>query len=71
MTKLRARRRPQRVTPTTVHTPTLRLLALCAPAGQPSAQAIADQSPRRAASEPAGELLQFPRRDPDPPPIAA
>jgi len=39
--------------------------------GRPPGNPLADELPRRTESEPTGELLQFPRRDPDPPPLAA
>jgi hypothetical protein len=70
MTKIRVLRHAQRDNPIPLPPP-VSLLAARARRGGPSGAPIADQLPRRAAAEQTGELVQFPRRDPDPPPLVA
>jgi hypothetical protein len=75
MTKLRLSPRharpanPSTPDPSTPPRP-MRLLVTPRP-GRPPGKPLADELPRRAGPEATGELLQFPRRDPDPPPLAA
>jgi len=69
MTKIRLRPHARPANP---HTPPQPLRLAVAPReGRQPGNPLADELPRRTESEPTGELLQFPRRDPDPPPLAA
>jgi hypothetical protein len=70
MTQIRVRRQTRRANPSTPPQP-LRLPVGSERRGRPPGNPLADELPRRTESEPTGELLQFPRRDPDPPPLAA
>jgi hypothetical protein len=69
MTKIRLRPHARPANPSTPPQP-MRLAVAPREDRQPG-NSLADELPRRAGPEVTGELLQFPRRDPDPPPLAA
>ena len=75
MTKLRLSRRHARranpITPDPSTPPRPVRLPVTPRPGRPPGNPLGDEPPRRARPEATGELLQFPRRDPDPPPLAA